>query len=159
DLITILTVMKGLPLAYNKDMQEDKEALFDTIDTLKGVLKIFTPMLGAAVFNRERMLAATKDGFLNATDLADYLVTKGIPFRVAHEIVGKLVKDCIIQGKRLEELSLTEFQTASALISSDVYEVLDMERVVKARSSYGGTAYDQVQAQLEAARVWLGTIA
>jgi argininosuccinate lyase len=158
DLITILTVMKGLPLAYNKDMQEDKEALFDTIDTLKGVLKIFTPMLGTIVFNRERMLAATKDGFLNATDLADYLVTKGIPFRVAHEIVGKLVKDCLSQGKRLEELSLTEFQAASALITSDIYEILDMERVVKARASYGGTAYDQVQFQLEAARAWLGTI-
>jgi argininosuccinate lyase len=159
DLITILTVLKGLPLAYNKDMQEDKEALFDTVKTVEGCLNIFIPMFKTLTYNRERMLAATKDGFLNATDLADYLVTKGVPFREAHAIVGKLVGECIRRRKRLEELSLEEFQAASGLIEADVYPALDMENVVKVRSSFGGTAFEQVDLQLEAARTWLKEIA
>jgi argininosuccinate lyase len=152
DLVAVLTMMKGLPLAYNKDMQEDKEALFDAVDTIKGSLRIFTPMLETVTFKRDRMLAATKDGFLNATDLADYLAAKGMPFREAHEVVGKLVKYCITVGKRLEELSLEEFQSASSLFAQDVYPALEMEKVVKARSSYGGTSFDQVSAQIEKAR-------
>ena len=158
DLITLLTVMKGLPLAYNKDMQEDKEALFDAADTVKGALSIFTPMLATLVFKRERMLAATRDGFLNATDLADYLAKKGMPFRAAHEVVGKLVKHCINTGKRLEELTLPELQSASGLISGDVYQVLEMKRVVEARSSYGGTSFAQVTAQLARAKEWLESL-
>lgn len=155
DLIALLTVMKGLPLAYNKDMQEDKEALFDAADTVKGALSIFTPMLATLVFKRERMLAATRDGFLNATDLADYLAKKGMPFRAAHEVVGKLVKYCIDTGKRLEELKLPELQSASALITEDVYRVLEMKQAVEARSSYGGTSFGQVAAQLARAKDWL----
>jgi argininosuccinate lyase len=158
DLVAILTVLKGLPLAYNKDMQEDKEALFDAIDTLKGCLSIFTPMLQTLTFKRERMLAATQDGFLNATDLADYLVAKGLPFRSAHSIVGKLVQYCLGQNKRLEELSLSEFQAASTLIEHDVYQTLDTVKVVTVRNSYGGTSFEQVQAQLTKAMEWLNNL-
>jgi argininosuccinate lyase len=158
DLIGILTVMKGLPLAYNKDMQEDKEALFDAIDTVKGCLQIFIPMLKTLSFRRDKMLDATKDGYLNATDLADYLAKKGLPFRLAHEVSGKLVKDCINNQKRLEELTMDEFKTASDLITQDVYTVLDMANVVKARISFGGTAFDQVKLQLDKARTWVESL-
>lgn len=158
DLMAILTVMKGLPLAYNKDMQEDKETLFDALMTLKGCLRIFIPMLKTLTFNREKMLAATVDGFLNATDLADYLVVKGVPFREAHGIVGRLVGYCIHHGKRLEELSLVEFKEASPLIDEGVYEVLPMERVIAARNSEGGTGYAQVRQELENARKWLASL-
>lgn len=158
DLIAILTVMKGLPLAYNKDMQEDKEALFDAIDTLKGCLTIFIPMLDTMTVNRERMYEATKDGFLNATDLADYLVSKGLPFRTAHGVVGKLVKYCIDNHKRLEALSLEEYQAESSLIGEDIYEILKIENVVQVRNSYGGTSFEQVKGELERAGKWLELI-
>ncbi len=158
DLIAVLTVMKGLPLAYNKDLQEDKEALFDAIDTVKGCLRIFIPMLDTMTVNRERMLEATKDGFLNATDLADYLVGKGLPFRTAHGVVGKLVKYCLDNRKRLEELSLTEFQAASSLIGEDIYQTLEIENVVQVRNSSGGTSFDQVRLELERAGKWLELI-
>lgn len=158
DLIAILTVMKGLPLAYNKDMQEDKEALFDAIDTVKGCLTIFVPMLDTMAVKRERMLEATKDGFLNATDLADYLVGKGLPFRTAHGVVGKLVKYCLDNGKRLEELSLEEFQAGSSLIGEDIYQTLKVENVVQVRNSSGGTSFDQVKAEIEQAGHWLRRI-
>jgi argininosuccinate lyase len=158
DLVAILTVMKGLPLAYNKDMQEDKEPLFDTVKTVKGCLSIFIPMFATLTFNREQMLAATHDGFLNATDLADYLVRKGVPFREAHAVAGRLVKYCIGRQKRLEELSLSEFQAASPLIAADVYPVLTMENVVKVRTSYGGTAFEQVRQQLNQAAAWLAKL-
>ncbi len=158
DLMAILTVLKGLPLAYNKDMQEDKEALFDAVDTVKGCLAIFTPMLATLTFNRERMLDATKDGFLNATDLADYLVTKGMPFREAHAVSGRLVRYCIDGGKRLEDLSLAELKRESELIGEDVYPILDMAKVVGARDSWGGTAPEQVAKQLATARQWLESV-
>jgi argininosuccinate lyase len=158
DLMAILTVMKGLPLAYNKDMQEDKEALFDAVDTVKGSIQIFIPMLETVTFKRDKMLDATQDGYLNATDLADYLTAKGVPFRLAHEVAGKLVKDCIDRGKRLEELTMDEFKAASGLIEDDIYSVLNMVRVVKARSSYGGTSFDQVALQLEKAKSWLKSL-
>jgi len=158
DLIAILTVMKGLPLAYNKDMQEDKEALFDAIDTVKGCLTIFIPMLDTMAVNRERMLEATKDGFLNATDLADYLVGKGLPFRTAHGVVGKLVKYCLDNRKRLEELSLEEFQAGSSLIGEDIYQTLKIENVVQVRNSSGGTSFDRVKSELEKAGKWLELI-
>ncbi len=155
NLMAILTVMKGLPLAYNKDMQEDKEALFDSVKTVKGCLTIFIPMLQTLKFNRGKMLSATEDGFLNATDLADYLVVKGIPFREAHAIVGRLVRYGIETGKKLEELTLEEMQTFCASIDSTVYPVLRMERVVDVRRSEGGTAFEQVRKQLDDAREWL----
>lgn len=158
DLIGILTMLKGLPLAYNKDMQEDKEALFDAVDTLKGCIGIFIPMLQTLVFKREKMLDATKDGYLNATDLADYLVAKGLPFRSAHSIAGKLVHYCIEKQKRLEDLTLEEFQAASTLIEKDVYEKLDIQNVVAVRDSYGGTSHKQVRFQLNAAMEWLDTL-
>ncbi len=158
DLITILTVMKGLPLAYNKDMQEDKEALFDAIDTVKGCLTIFIPMLDTMAVKRERMLEATKDGFLNATDLADYLVGKGLPFRTAHGVVGKLVKYCLDNRKRLEELSLEELQAGSSLIGEDIYQTLRIENVVQVRNSSGGTSFDQVKLEIERAGKWLDEI-
>ncbi len=158
DLIGILTMLKGLPLAYNKDMQEDKEALFDAVDTLKGCIGIFIPMLQTLVFKREKMLDATKDGHLNATDLADYLVAKGLPFRSAHSIAGKLVHYCIEKQKRLEDLSLEEFQAASTLIEKDVYEKLDIQNVVAVRNSYGGTSHKQVRFQLNVVMEWLDTL-
>ncbi|NLY75277.1 MAG: argininosuccinate lyase [Firmicutes bacterium] len=158
NLMAILTVMKGLPLAYNKDMQEDKEALFDTVDTVKGCLTIFIPMLDTLSFNRARMLEATKDGFLNATDLADYLVKKGLPFRTAHAVVGKLVKYCLDNGKRLEDLSLKEFQKASSLIGEDIYQFLKIEKVVEVRNSVGGTGFAQVRSEIEKASSWLESI-
>ncbi len=158
DLMAILTVLKGLPLAYNKDMQEDKEALFDAVDTLKGCISIFIPMLKTLVFKRDKMLEATKDGYLNATDLADYLVAKGLPFRTAHSVVGKLVHYCLEKQKRLEELSLEEFQASSTLIENDVYEKLDIQNVVAVRNSYGGTSKEQVQHQINAATEWLNAI-
>ncbi len=158
DLIGILTMLKGLPLAYNKDMQEDKEALFDAVDTLKGCIGIFIPMLQTLVFKREKMLDATKDGYLNATDLADYLVAKGLPFRSAHSIAGKLVHYCIEKQKRLEDLTLEEFQAASTLIEKDVYEKLDIQNVVAVRDSYGGTSHKQVRFQLNAAMEWLDSL-
>lgn len=158
NLIAILTVMKGLPLAYNKDMQEDKEALFDSVKTVKGCLGIFIPMLQTLKFNRGKMLAATEDGFLNATDLADYLVVKGIPFREAHAIAGRLVRYGIENGKKLEEISLEEMQGFCSAIDNTVYPVLRMETVVDVRRSEGGTASDQVQNQLASIREWLTTI-
>ncbi len=158
DLIGILTVMKGLPLAYNKDMQEDKEALFDAVDTVVGSLTIFNPMLQTLTFNRARMLDATRDGYLNATDLADYLVTKGMPFREAHAVVGRLVRLGVEQGRRLEDLTLAELRTESELIDAAVYPVLDMTNVVKVRNSAGGTAPEQVTKQLELAKAWLETL-
>ncbi len=158
DLIGILTMLKGLPLAYNKDMQEDKEALFDAVDTLKGCIGIFIPMLQTLVFKRAKMLDATKDGYLNATDLADYLVAKGLPFRSAHSVAGKLVHYCIEKQKRLEDLTLEEFQTASTLIEKDVYEKLDIQNIVAVRNSYGGTSHKQVRFQLNVAMEWLDTL-
>jgi argininosuccinate lyase len=152
DLVAILTMMKGMPLAYNKDMQEDKEALFDTVDTLKMCLQTFIPMLATLAFKKERMYKGAKKGFSNATDLADYLVTKGLGFRDAHHIVGNLVHYCLDQGKALEDLSLAEMksncpseQDVASLIQEDVYAALKLENVVNRRKTYGGTAPEQVQ--------------
>lgn len=158
DLVALLTTLKGLPLAYNKDLQEDKEALFDAVDTVQGCLRIFTPMLATLTFRRDRMLAATQDGFLNATDLADYLARRGLPFREAHEVTGKLVRHCLEEKKRLEDLTLPDLQAFSPLIGADIYQDLDMTRVVAARTSYGGTSFQQVELQLQAAAAWLNQL-
>ncbi len=163
DLLGILTVMKGLPLAYNKDMQEDKEALFDGVDTVQKCLLIFTPMLATLVFKKEQMQIAAGKGFSNATDLADYLVKKGLSFRDAHHIVGSLVSYCLSTGKSFEELDLQELQKGlqiagredSGLIDIDVYEALKLDNVVGRRLTYGGTAPDQVSQAVARARQYL----
>ncbi|EIW00016.1 argininosuccinate lyase [Thermoanaerobacter thermohydrosulfuricus] len=137
DLITILTVMKGLPLAYNKDMQEDKEALFDGIDTLKMSLRVFTEMIKTIKVKTEKMEKAAKYGYMNATDFADYLVQKGIPFRTAHEIAGKVVLYAIERNLPIEELSLEELKKFSDVIEKDVYGAIDLKNILKKRKTIG----------------------
>lgn len=143
-LMALLTVLKGLPLAYNKDMQEDKEGLFDTVDTLSGALQLMAPMLQTMRVNAKNMRRAVDRDFSNATDLADYLVNKGIPFRQAHEIVGKTVLYCLENGKFLLDLSLDEFRQFSDKIDADIYQTLKIEQVVDARDVYGGPARQRV---------------
>ena len=154
-LMALLTVMKGLPLAYNKDTQEDKEGVFDAVETLTACLSLVCSMLPKMKLNEQRMYFAAGRAYSNATDLADYLAKKGLPFREAHEAVGKLVALGLREGKDLQELTLEQLQSVSELIREDVYEVLRLESVVNARTSYGGTAKAQVAAQLEAARARL----
>lgn len=151
-LMGLLTLMKGQPLAYNKDNQEDKEPLFDTVDNLKGSLKVFADMMGALRCNPDRMRAAALQGFATATDLADYLVRRGIPFRDAHEIVGKAVALGAREGKDLSELSLEQMQQFSEEIADDVFAVLTLEGSVAARDHIGGTAPIQVRAAIARAR-------
>ncbi|WP_409297240.1 argininosuccinate lyase [Peribacillus sp. SCS-26] len=152
NLMGLLTVMKGLPLAYNKDMQEDKEGMFDTVKTVTGSLKIFTGMISTMKVNTSRMESAVKEDFSNATELADYLAAKGIPFREAHEIVGRLVLHCIEKGCYLKDLSMEEFLEASSLFDRDIYTVLEPYEAVKRRNSAGGTGFTQVKAAVEKAR-------
>jgi len=151
-LMGLLTLMKSQPLAYNKDNQEDKEPLFDTVDNLKGSLKVFADMMGALRCNPERMRAAARQGFATATDLADYLVRKGIPFRDAHEIVGQAVALGIREGKDLSELPLERLRRFSADIAEDVFAVLTPEGSVAARNHIGGTAPTQVRTAIARAR-------
>ena len=151
-LISLLTLMKSQPLAYNKDNQEDKEPLFDTVDTLKGCLRVFADMIPTMQVRREQMRAAAQRGFTTATDLADYLVRKGVAFRDAHEIVGKAVRYCIEADCDLDALSLDVFQSFSPLIEDDVYDVLTLEGSVNARNHIGGTAPSQVRAALQRLR-------
>jgi argininosuccinate lyase len=151
-LFSLLTLMKSQPLAYNKDNQEDKEPIFDTLDTIKDSLKAYTDMLPAIKSNKDQMIAAARKGFATATDLADYLVKKGMPFRDAHEIVGKAVAFCIQHSKDLSELSLEELQHFSDTIRDDVSAVLTLEGSVKARNHIGGTAPVQVHAAIKRAR-------
>lgn len=148
DLMGLLTVMKGLPLAYNKDMQEDKEALFDAIDTVKGCLLVFTPMVSTMRVQEKTMLQAAKLGFTNATDMADYLAKKGVAFRHAHEIVGKSVLYCIQHGKALEDLSLEEFKGFSEVFEADIYQAISIEECVNARRVPGGPAPEATQAAI-----------
>lgn len=143
NLFALLTTMKGLPLAYNKDMQEDKEPLFDTVDTLKGCLKVFIGLLGTIRVNEKKMEEAVKFGYLNATDLADYLVKKGIPFRTAHDIVGKLVAYAITKNVSLEELNISEFRNFCQLIDEDVYEFLDLKNILKRRKTIGAARWEE----------------
>ena len=151
-LIGLLTVMKGLPLTYNKDMQEDKEGAIDAVETLFVCLSLTSSMLPKMKLDKARMHHAAGRAYSNATDLADYLAKKGLPFREAHEVVGKLVALGVGQGKDLQDLSLGEMQAVSSLIDEDVFEVLKLETVVNARTSYGGTATAQVERQIAAAR-------
>ena len=151
-LMSLLTLMKGQPLAYNKDNQEDKEPLFDLVDNLKGSLKVFAGMVPAIGCNRQAMRQAALKGFATATDLADYLVRKGMAFRDAHEVVGKSVAYCVEHGRDLAELSLAELQQFSATIAADVFDYLTLEGSVAARDHIGGTAPKQVKAAIERAR-------
>ena len=152
NLISLLTLMKGQPLAYNKDNQEDKEPLFDTIDTVKGSLRAFADMVPALEAKKDSMRAAALKGFATATDLADYLVRKGLPFRDAHEVVGKSVAYGIETDKDLSEMTLQELQVFSDLITDDVFDVLTLEGSVQARDHIGGTAPTQVRAAVQRAR-------
>ena len=151
-LISLLMLMKSQPLAYNKDNQEDKEPLFDTVDTLQGSLRVFGDMLPAIEVNRETMATAAQQGFSTATDLADYLVRKGIAFRDAHEIVGRAVRHGIENNRDLSQMSLAELQAFSPMIDADVFEVLTLEGSMAARNHTGGTAPEQVSRAIAAAR-------
>ncbi|AOV15673.1 argininosuccinate lyase [Acidihalobacter aeolianus] len=155
DLISLLTLMKGQPLAYNKDNQEDKEPLFDAVDTVRGSLRMFADMVPAIEPRRERMRAAAMQGYATATDLADYLVRKGVPFRDAHEVVGKAVRHGIERDLDLSELPLDELQAFSDQIGPDVFDVLTLEGSVAARGHYGGTAPNAVWARIKEARTTL----
>lgn len=155
DLLTLLTLMKSLPLAYNKDMQEDKEALFDAIDTVKKCLLVFTPMLLTGTFNKQHMAESARGSFSNATDLADYLVGKGLPFRDAHEVAGKSVLYCIDHKLALEDMSLDQLQQFSNLITDDVYQSLDIRECVAKRKVPGGPAPAAVEKALQEASEWM----
>ena len=148
NLISLLTLMKSLPLAYNKDMQEDKEPLFDTIDTVKGSLKIFADMIAEMKVRGDNMRIAAARGFSTATDVADYCVRKGLPFRQAHEVVGKTVRYCVETGKDIPELTLDEFKQFSDLIAEDIYDYVTLEASVNARKATGGTAREAVEREL-----------
>lgn len=140
NLVALLTVMKALPLAYNKDMQEDKEAIFDSVDTVKMCLPVFTNMVKTMKVREDKMLSAAKGGFTNATDIADYLVKKGTPFRVSHEIIGKMVAYCIKNNRNIDELTLQELKSFSEKFESDVYEAISLETCVNERKLPGGPA-------------------
>ena len=155
-LVALLTLMKGQPLAYNKDNQEDKEPLFDTADNLKGCLRVFADMMPAVTCNHDNMRAATLKGFSTATDLADYLVRKGLPFRDAHEVVGKAVALGVARGCDLAELSLADLKAFSPLVEDDVFGVLTLEGSVAARDHIGGTAPARVRAAIQRARERIG---
>ena len=148
DLMAMLTTLKGLPLAYNKDMQEDKEAVFDAVETVKMCLKVFAPMLSTMTARPDNMKKAAQGGFINATDLADYLVKKGLPFRSAYKISGQIVAKCIAKGKVLETLTLPEYKEFSDLFEDDLYQEIDLLTCVEKRISEGGTSVASVEAQI-----------
>ena len=151
-LMSMLTTMKGIPLAYNKDMQEDKELTFDAIDTVKGCLALFNGMLSTMHFKKDRMENSAKNGFTNATDAADYLVGKGVPFREAHHIVGEAVVEAIAQGKALEDLPLSDLQKFSSVIGDDVYPILSLQSCLDKRAAKGGVSPQQVAQAIADAR-------
>lgn len=155
NLFQLLTVMKSLPLAYNKDFQEDKEGMFDTSETIIASLEIMSGMIETMKVNQATMQQATEKDLSNATELADYLANKGLPFRQAHEIVGKLVLECIQQGTYLQDIPLEKYQQISPSIEADVYDKLNSHSAVKNRHSLGGTGFDQVKSQIEKAKAEL----
>lgn len=157
-LMTLLTVMKSLPLAYNKDMQEDKEAIFDAVDTVKMCFPVFTKMIASMKVKSKNMYKAAQGGFTNATDIADYLVKKGIPFRSAHEIIGKMVLYCIENNKAIDELSMDEFKVFSDKIEDDVYQEISLEKCVSGRNLPGGPAIESVMQSIEKAKKFLSEI-
>lgn len=155
DLMALLTVMKGLPLAYNKDMQEDKEALFDAIDTVKKCLLVMEPMLATMRVNKDNMEKSARGGFINATDMADYLAARNVPFRRAHEIVGRLVLDCEKEGRSLEDLSMEELTAASEVFAKDIYEAIAISHCVQVRNTLGGPSPEAVGEAIAAGEKWL----
>jgi argininosuccinate lyase len=158
DLIGTLTMLKGLPLAYNKDMQEDKESVFDGIETVQKCLDIFAPMLSTMKVKKENMREAAGKGFINATDLADYLTKKGMPFRSAYKIVGGIVAACIQSGKILETLPMETYKGFSDLFENDLYEEISLDTCVKKRISAGSTGPASVQYQLDLVKAYLEEI-
>ncbi len=154
-LISLLTTMKGLPLAYNKDMQEDKEITFDAIDTVKGCLALFTGMLDTMKFNQAAMEASARHGFTNATDAADYLVNHGMPFRDAHGVIGRLVLYCIEQKKAIEELTLEELKKISPVFEEDIYEAVKLETCVNKRLTLGGPGREEMEKVIAQNKRWL----
>jgi argininosuccinate lyase len=155
DLMALLTTLKGLPLAYNKDMQEDKERVFDAVDTVDMCLKVLTPMLATMTVLPDNMKRAAQKGFINATDLADYLVKKGLPFRSAYKVSGQIVAKCIAEGKVLEQLTLDEYRAYSELFDEDVFHEIDLTVCVEKRISEGGTSLRSVEAQIDYVRTML----
>ena len=151
-LFSLLTVMKSLPLAYNKDLQEDKEGMFDTVATIQKSLDIMAGMLSTMTVKKDRMLTATQQDFSNATELADYLAKKGLPFREAHEVVGKLVLECSKSGIYLQDIPLERYQEVSDLIEPDIYQALESQTAVQRRNSLGGTGFEQIYQELDRAR-------
>ena len=149
-LTSLLTTMKGIPLAYNKDMQEDKELTFDAIDTVKGCLALFTGMIATMTVNKPRMEASAKNGFTNATDAADYLVNHGVPFRDAHGIVGQLVLKCIEENISLDQLSLDEYKAICPVFEDDIYTAISMEECVQKRNTIGAPGHAAMQKVIDA---------
>ena len=149
DLMTLLTMLKGLPLAYNKDMQEDKEAVFDAFDTVDACLGVFAPMIETMTVKKENMLAAAKGGFINATDLADWLAKRGVPFRTAYKLTGEIVAWCIEKGKDLESMTLEEYRSFSELFDESLYEDISIAACVAKRVSQGGASPVNIAAQIE----------
>jgi argininosuccinate lyase len=155
DLMAVLTLMKSLPLSYNRDMQEDKHSLFSSVDTLQACIEVYERMLPRIRINVDTMRRAASVGYLNATDMADYLVGQGIPFRKAHEIVGKSVAFALSKNKELHELTFKELQTFSSGIKEDLFDHLTLEHMIGRRLSAGGTAPKKVRAAIESARKFL----
>ena len=149
DLMATLTMLKGIPLAYNKDMQEDKEAIFDSVETVQKCLKVFIPMIETMKPIPENMYAASKKGFINATDLADYLTKRGLPFRTAYKIVGTVVGKCVKEGITLDEVPLEEYKSYSDIFSEDLYDEISLETCIRKRISKGSTGYDSVEEQIK----------
>ncbi len=146
----MLVLMKGLPLAYNKDLQDDKEALFDSVKTVQGCLEAMTILLGEGLeFKRARLAEAVAEDFSNATDVADYLAARGVPFREAYNLVGKVVKTCLASDKLLKDLSLQEWKELHPAFEDDIYDAITPQQVVSARNSYGGTGFEQVRQALK----------
>ena len=154
DLMALLTTLKGLPLAYNKDMQEDKEAIFDAVDTVKMCLEVFTPMIATMSVNGENTYRAAQKGFINATDLADYLTKKGMPFRAAYKIVGQIVGECVASGQVLDDYPLEKYKAHSELFERDLYQEISLENCVEKRGSMGGASPESVRAQV----AWVRTV-
>lgn len=151
DLTSLLVTVKGTPLTYDKDLQEDKEPLFDAADTVLGSLMACTGMLATCTFKEQRMREASHEGYMAATDLADYLVGKGLPFRQAHAVVGRIVGDCVREGVTLQQLSTDELRSYSELFDDDAHEALDIDSIVRRRTTFGGTGHEAVRAQLKLA--------
>ena len=155
DLMGMLTMLKGIPLAYNKDMQEDKESLFDALDTVEMCLKVFAPMVATLKAKPDNMYKAATEGFINATDLADYLTKRGVPFRTAYKLVGSIVQSCAESGRVLEQMPLEEYKRYSEVFSDDLYEEISLETCVRKRISEGGTGYASVEKQISENRIFL----